>query len=165
MKKGFTLIELSIVIMVIALLAAAFVPSLFGASTKSKDVARTSGSQKIASLLLGSSVADKITPGCVAPGSDLGGLIKPEDFGGKMPDPAGAEIKTGCKGYYVLEGDKSNPINEYSYGVFVKVEDPAAGNIDCGSGTAIDFSKNTAVMDSATYAVTDTGSCYAVLIQ
>lgn len=142
LKKGFTLIELLIVIAIIAVLAVAFLPSLMGAPSKSRDTQRITSITKLSNFLMTQTLSNKALPasGCIDSAGDVGSigeLIKNNlpEFGGTFPvDPktgnvttnAGAANCTSQYGYIKFDTGKG-----YNAAVYAAVENPESANIIC----------------------------------
>jgi len=164
-KKGFTLIEMVLVVLIVGILAAAFLQIMFGATNKARDTQRVSDVQKIASILTTSLAAQTATGGCVdlEKGSDLQGNLKSSDFSGrKIKDPFDMQITTGCEGYYVVKNNNNSPI--YSFAIISKLEVlNDKGNIACPSNLAPSMDLN--LPEWTIVAPSSTTNCYAVLVQ
>lgn len=121
MKKGFTLIEILIVIAIIGILAVAFVPSILGAPAKGRDAQRIEMLSKISDFLalkyaeggaLPVTIGDNWDTMCIleSEDNDISTFIKDNiaSFGGVFPSdpqPSNYAIKEGdtgqCQGGFV----------------------------------------------------------------
>lgn len=176
LKKGFTLIELLIVIAIIAVLAVAFVPTLLGAPSKSRDTQRTTILAKISGFLQNQILSSVTLPvsGCLDPAAavdltSIGGLIKTNiaDFSGNFPiDPKNDAVTTGagtvCTGQYgYIKFDKTKVPN-YSAVLYSPMENLDKANVNCK-----DIKDSAATPLTPGKAVVGVGeaACYAVLVQ
>jgi len=175
-KKGFTLIEILLVIVIIGILAIMLIPNLLGGPSKARDTQRSSTASVIATYLTNKAIAGKVVGGCIYPTmthdvGTLGEIINPENFGGSIPtDPKNDEstyLVGGCPkpGYLVIKGDKSNSDDKYTLGVFARVENKNQGNFDCNKLNGLDGTV-AQVMTSDEWVLTPgNGNCFANLIQ
>lgn len=174
-KKGFTLIELLIVITIIGILAVAFLPSLLGAPSKARDTQRVTQLQKIATVLVSSSLTDTLrtSSGCIAGSGDGKYVLDAADFGGQVPtDPNGADVSgdsVGCDGEYLYvyhpAGDDDTT---YSYGLYTHLENWENGNLVCGTDGAIggDAADLTTIVDASEGAEgANATNCFGILVQ
>ncbi|MFA6991875.1 MAG: prepilin-type N-terminal cleavage/methylation domain-containing protein [Candidatus Gracilibacteria bacterium] len=158
MKKGFTLIELLIVIVIIGILAVAFLPSIMNAPAKARDATRQSVVNNIAGIFAtkdlnaGLTYVTTGTPLCVIASNTTGvsGLLVPADFDtGVFPsDPKAANVTGGCTGGFEVIVSGASP---YKYAVGSTTEVAANANAAC-SATGIDFSAATKNCFAAVYA-------------
>jgi len=139
--KGFTSIELLIVIAIIGILAVAFLPSLFGALSKGNDAQRLAAVQKLENFVVTQILARTEMPatGCVDPAGGAGSIGKLvndnlADFGGVFPlDPDKSTLvgdscsfEKGQYGYVKYAGGSM-----YTAGVYSEVENKSNANISC----------------------------------
>ena len=162
-KKGFSLIEILIVIAIIGILAVAFLPSILSAPAKAKDTQRIQDVEKIADFLLSeflelgtlpctdSSDAQSgyswLYPEGSNANTDCGKYINDNlaGFAGvfpKDPDPTacannGSDTcnNTYGKGHYLLKFHSE--ASGYLFAVTADTELPENGNMDTYSGTTV----------------------------
>jgi len=139
-KKGFTLIELMIVVMIIGVLAVVFLPKVFGSTVDARNTARKADIQTIAEAIQAASNDgvkiyqgdDKLVSGCV---SALPAVYAPYFPGGMIPsDPSDLRVRAYCLGedggYYIQTyTDDGAP---FKYGIFAQMEGPEEANVRCG---------------------------------
>lgn len=150
-QRGFTLIELMIVIVILGILMGTILPRLTGAQSRARDTARRADLSNIAQALevyfadFGE-YPPMPTNGCldandktVAQGSSqttyqiLGSYMK----GGKVPAAVSKSQKTlGCVGAYFYKPLSSGGIQNAGYVLASDMETYQMANYDVGSGTA-----------------------------
>lgn len=162
-KKGFTLVELLIVIAIIGILAVAFLPSVMGAPSKARDAQRVEDVNKIANFFRLIYAVDgsipsghaPIIPTDYAPGLRIQSNLP--DFGGvfpKDPDPDWCNAPNcspkfkGWYRYYAYPNTAAHK-DKYVLIVYAKVENPENGNVSLYNSVDIG----------------DTGAYYIVLVQ
>jgi len=165
--KGFTLIEILLVILILGILAVVLLPGLLGSPSKARDTERIANVQKLAGKLATTTTTGTLLSyGCADLSHDLGGLIKPSDFGGKMlNDPANRTLlnsNPACTGYFVFKNNSSESVQKYKFAVVAALENPQnGGNISCP-----DFSSNEINLDEWNLSTSSTTTnCYVVLMQ
>lgn len=150
-KKGFTLAEILIVVVIIGILAVVMIPSLFNSRAKARDSQRINDLKSVAAFLQYQSLQnslptspDTIKNGCIfnndnnvgaingVNNSRLGKYIRANlsNFKGRFPtDPSGGVVNFGSGtanacydgGYYLRTCPLTSP---YKYVLFAKVEVP-----------------------------------------
>lgn len=155
--KGFTLIELLIVIAIIAVLAVAFLPSVFDAPAKARDAQRVEDVGRIADFFnLQRAVKGTVPAGLAyldpAGSSNPTTAIKDNigDFGGVFPVDPG----NGPQAFYFYIAPNSNQSSPYSFMIIAEMENSEDGN-----------ASNLNNVLSGTEALTDSGPYYVALGQ
>lgn len=142
--RGFTLIELMIVIVILGILMGTILPRLTGAQSRTRDTARKADLTGIAQALevyLGDfgKYPDMPTNGCLSEADTSGtytalaGYIK----GGKVPTPpSDAQNTLGCIGSYFYKPLPSGGVPNTGYVLATDVEAYQMANYDIGTQTA-----------------------------
>ncbi|PKL36624.1 hypothetical protein CVV38_01840 [Candidatus Peregrinibacteria bacterium HGW-Peregrinibacteria-1] len=176
--KGFTLIELLIVILIIGILAVAFLPTVFGAPSKARDQARLADLNRIQKVLVAGSLQGVPVPGadaCLDPtATAVGGILEPgegawepllPDLGGTLPtDPSGRTVSDGtldCAGTYLFLSDPG-ATGTYDFGLYSTVENTDAGNMACTLEALGDPNVDPWDLD-AEDALAGSGNCFGLL--
>ena len=174
MRKGFTLIELLIVVVIIGILAVAFVPSMLDAPLKANDKARVKDIQEIAAWISLNKVVPA-TSGCFNVAKFP--TFKEADFHGRLPiDPRGtasinyysATYTCPAGEYYVrlnpagTTGSITIATGTYRYGIMAATETKEGANTSC-LGALYGIIDSSIV--PATTPVANRNWCYAVLIK
>ena len=164
-EKGFTLIELLIVILIIGILAVAFLPTVLGAPASARDVKRVADLQRIQKVMLAANLEGTAYPAAAACINSTSLAAYVTDLNGTVPTDPQTDLVTAfddgtssvdCTGEYVYVPD---PIGTgvtsgtYSFGLYAQVENSSKGNMDCAD-----------LDDAATQTdLASTGDCYAIL--
>ena len=133
LKKGFTLVEMLIVVVIIGILAAAILPRLTGAQAATRDVARQKGLNDIASALEMYTTSVGSYPDTPEKGSADGLKTSLVDDKGYLKDiPADPQTKsltigidnnkTGTEGQFGYTTLKKNTTPKAAYALVAKVE-------------------------------------------
>lgn len=143
-KKGFTLVELLIVITIIGILAAALLPSILGAPAKSRDAAREAGVNSVVTAIESYVAEGNTYPKtagdfiCLNAFDGTGGNPDLSNYfqGGQIPqDPAGNKIgENECESYVYLRLDGS-PAN---YALVIEMEDADKNNVTLANLITVD---------------------------
>jgi len=145
-KKGFTLVELLIVITIIGILAAALLPSILGAPAKSRDAAREAGINSVVTAIEsyvaeGNTYPTKAGEGAFECLNDFDGSdatlpdLTSYFQGGQIPqDPAGNKIGVGECTSYIYKRLDGSPAN---YALLIQMEDSDKNNVVGGSLAAV----------------------------
>lgn len=142
LKKGFTLIEIMIVVVIIGILAVALFPKLLGAISKSADAGRVAGLKSMTAVLLqykADTGSYPATAGCTrAVGTAGYGGLKDLIDGGymdesKMPADPNKNVLTygSCTGgfYYAPIPAESGADAASSYILVARMDDAKKGNV------------------------------------
>lgn len=132
LKKGFTLVEMLIVVVIIGILAAAILPRLTGAQAATRDVARQKGLNDIASALEMYTTSVGSYPDTPGEGSADGLKAKLVEDKGYLKDvPADPQTesqaikiddKNGTKGQFAYTTLTKNSAPKAAYALVAKVE-------------------------------------------
>ena len=132
LKKGFTLVEMLIVVVIIGILAAAILPRLTGAQAATRDVARQKGLNDIASALEMYTTSVGSYPETPGEGSADGLKAKLVEDKGYLKDvPADPQTesqaikidgKNGTKGQFAYTTLTKNSAPKAAYALVAKVE-------------------------------------------
>lgn len=170
MRKGFTLIELLIVVVIIGILAVAFVPSMLDAPLKANDKTRVKDLQEIATWIS----VEKVVPTANKCFNETNfTTFKKADFKGRLPiDPRGAvrlvytfgivSAVTCDEGEYLVKVNPSGiggaTSGTYRYALVAKMETKEGSNTSCSNAGKGIIDTGNITTDSATW-------CYVVLIK
>lgn len=134
-RKGFSLIELLIVIAIIVILGVAFLPQFRGAQARARDAARVTSVEKIVTAVekiynddpsnLPKIVTGDLTQGCIDFTKDLGLVVANELKEVPKAQPSGVTV---CNGGYWFKFFKPTEGISGGYMVVVQAEQPSAGN-------------------------------------
>ena len=140
LKKGFTLVEMLIVVVIIGILAAAILPRLTGAQAATRDVARQKGLNDIASALEMYTTSVGSYPDTPGEGSADGLKAKLVEDKGYLKDvPADPQTesqaiaiddKQGKKGQFAYTTLTKNSASKAAYALVAKVETIDKANAD-----------------------------------
>lgn len=134
MKKGFTLTELLIVILIIALLMAFLLPQLLRGPSQARDLKRQTDVERLATLMetYRNSKGSLPEAGCILADSSIGkelitlNLISTQNF---PKDPSESnEVSGNCRGGYLFTPIRANGIEKNGFIISAKVENKANGN-------------------------------------
>lgn len=188
-KKGFTLIEILIVITIIGILAVVFLPSVMNAPAKARDAKRITDANTIMKSILAGTIDGLSLPkpsyrasNCIDNSTGfLSSFLKyfPNMAIPTDPDPSTIIDGNGspdCIGttaglYMLRRYDPNTTINPeckgYKFGVFVRVENKDKANIPCaninkkaGIGISIEFDNLSYPYRDADYE--NAGYCYGI---
>lgn len=135
-SKGFTLIEIMIVVVIIGILAVALFPKLLGAISKSSDEGRKAEAKSLSVILLqfkNDTGGYYDSAECVKPDGTLGKKLIDDGYvnSGKFPkDPNVKNGAPGCPGYFYYVPLAKNGSDSSSFAIVAKVENKTQGNVD-----------------------------------
>ncbi len=144
-KKGFTLIEIMIVVVIIGILAVALFPKLLGAISKSSDEGRKAELKSLSVIMLQykndtGAYPDAAT--CVTDtGGGLGSTLINDGYvnKGKFPkDPNKNNTVSGCAGYFYYVPLAKNGTSAATFALVAKMENKTQGNTDDLPGASDD---------------------------
>ena len=151
-KNGFTLVEIIIVVAIIAMLSAMFLPSLFNAPSEARDKKRVSDLNRIKSVIIENTLVGIMPPNNLDFDGYVDECIDPEvedkfadylpEFGGVIPsDPWPNEIAYETPGYIELidaacegtYGYRTDPTYDgtYRFVLFARLENYEYANVKC----------------------------------
>lgn len=141
MKKGFTLIELLIVIVIIGILAVAFIPSIMGAPAKARDAGRISAVSNIVDKLAFKDLSTTGLPAiagaqCINAGSAGTAYLVSTDFEAGFPNAKALTfapcVAAGSAGGFVIMPAATNAARLYvSTPIEITPANGGGGNSNC----------------------------------
>lgn len=141
-KEGFTLTELLIVILIIALLMGFLLPQLLKGPAQTRDLKRVADIERLATLMESyrNTKGELPDSGCIKAESTIGkalielDLITEQNF---PKDPSATnDVASSCKGGYLFTATRANGIEKNGFVIAAKMENKANGNFT-NNGSAI----------------------------
>lgn len=135
-RKGFTLIEIMIVVVIIGILAVALFPKLLGVLGKASDDARKIEVKNMATILMEYKNTNGVYPTssgeCLSPTSSIGTkLLDGYASKSKFPkDPSPNNSVFGCEGYFYYKSLSFGSVADNSFMLVAKMENKGKGNTD-----------------------------------
>ena len=174
-NKGFTLIELMIVVVILGVLMSTVLPKLTGAQARARDTGRIADLGNISAALTtyyddnGQFIGTTETSECIASGdAGSGDAIKIYLEGAKVPTDPQVNANTylcdgNVKGRYWYAPLTKDGIANNAYILCADMETYQKANTDVGAGQAGDIASGNTNTNSAMALQTTTGAAYAIL--
>jgi len=130
-NRGFTLVELMIVIVILGILVVSFVPKLIGAQGRARDLARINDLTTISNALemyyddYGNYPGTNGTKECLNPASTTATdtVVLISDYIDSVPKPVlSTQVSAGCTGQYAYIPLTSRGLNNNAYALITDVE-------------------------------------------